>query len=156
MNGQHLRALPVEKLVPLVEPFLKNALPDDRRLDNPEILRKLVELIQIKMNVLTDAGPVAESVLRASPPENEEAAAMIATDKSKALFAALAEEFAKCEWVRDGYNAAIKAAGKIAEAKGKDLFMPIRVKITGSCHGPELVGILDVLGRDEVIRRLKS
>ena len=34
---------------------------------------------------------------------------------------------------KEGYNAAIKAAGKIAEAKGKDLFMPIRVKITGTC-----------------------
>jgi nondiscriminating glutamyl-tRNA synthetase len=58
--------------------------------------------------------------------------------------------------VRDGYNAAIKAAGKAAEAKGKDLYMPIRVKITGTCHGPDLVGILDVLGRDEVVSRLKA
>ncbi|HNX74865.1 MAG TPA: glutamate--tRNA ligase [Candidatus Rifleibacterium sp.] len=156
MNGQHLRAMPVDQLMPMVEPVLKKAMPGDQRLDNPEILRKLVELIQIKMNTLNDAGPVAESVLRASPPENEEAAAMLATDKSKALFAALADEFTKCEWVRDGYNAAIKAAGKTAEAKGKDLFMPIRVKITGSGHGPELVGILDVLGRDEVIARLRA
>ena len=53
-------------------------------------------------------------------------------------------------------NAAIKAAGKASDSKGKDLFMPIRVKITGSGHGPELVGILDVLGRDEVIARLRS
>ena len=92
----------------------------------------------------------------ASEPENEEAAAMIATEKSQKLFEALAKEFEKCDWDREGYNAAIKAAGKIAEVKGKELFMPIRVKITGSCHGPELVGILDVLGREETISRLTS
>jgi len=154
MNGQHLRAISVEKLIPMVEPRLRQAMPDDARLNNPEILRKLVELIQIKMNTLHDAVAVAEAILKPMAPENDEAAAMIATEKSIKLFAALASEFAACEWVKDGYNAAIKAAGKAAEAKGKDLFMPIRVKITGSCHGPDLVGILDVLGREEVLRRL--
>ncbi|KAF1082436.1 MAG: Glutamyl-tRNA synthetase [Candidatus Rifleibacterium amylolyticum] len=156
MNGQHLRAMPVDELLPLVVPVLKKAMPDDARLNNPEVLRKLVELIQIKMNTLNDAVPVAESILRANQPEDEESVAMVGTEKSKALFAALAKEFATCEWVKDGYNAAIKAAGKAADAKGKDLFMPIRAKITGSCHGPELVGILDVLGRDEVINRLNN
>lgn len=156
MNGQHLRAMPVDELLPMVVPVLKKAMPDDTRLDNPEVLCKLVELIQVKMNTLKDAVPVAESILRAGPPADEEAATMVSTEKSKNLFAALAKEFATCEWVKDGYNAAIKAAGKTADAKGKDLFMPIRAKITGSCHGPELVGILDVLGRDEVINRLNS
>lgn len=156
MNGQHLRAMSVDSLLPFVIPVLKKAMPDDIRLDNPEILRKLVELIQVKMNTINDAVAVAESFLNASQPENEEAAALIGTEKSVKLFAALAEEFRQCEWVKDGYNAAIKAAGKAAEAKGKDLFMPIRVKITGSCHGPDLIGILDVLGREEVINRLED
>ena len=156
MNGQHLRAMPVDELLPMVVPVLKKAMPDDARLNSPEVLCKLVELIQVKMNTLKDAVPVAESILRAGPPADEEAATMVSTEKSKNLFAALAKEFATCEWVKDGYNAAIKAAGKTADAKGKDLFMPIRAKITGSCHGPELVGILDVLGRDEVINRLNN
>ena len=154
MNGQHLRAMPVEQLVPLVKPILKKAMPDDKRLDDPEILNKLVGLIQIKMNLLTDAVEVTKTFLTASEPENEEAAAMISTEKSQELFKALISEFEKCEWVREGYNAAIKAAGKAAGVKGKDLFMPIRVKITGSMHGPELVGILDVLGREETLSRL--
>lgn len=156
MNGQHLRAMPVDELIPLVEPLLKKAMPNDKRLDDPVIMHKLVELIQVKMTLLTDAPEVAKTFFEASEPENDEARAMIETEKSKKLFEALASEFEKCDWVREGYNAAIKAAGKIAEVKGKDLFMPIRVKITGSCHGPELVGILDVLGRDETISRLKK
>ncbi|MCK9456262.1 MAG: glutamate--tRNA ligase [Candidatus Ozemobacteraceae bacterium] len=156
MNGQHLRAMPVDELMPMVAPVLKDAMPNDKRLENPEILRKLIELIQVKMNLINDAVEVAKSFLTAQEPENEEAAQLISTEKSLKLFEALAQEFEKCEWIKEGYNAAIKAAGKIAEAKGKDLFMPIRVKITGTCHGPDLVGILDVLGRDEVISRLKS
>lgn len=155
MNGQHLRAMELDKLVALVGPVLKAAMPDDVRLDNPELMAKLVDFIKVKMNLVTDAVEVARSFLSVSEPESEEAAAMIGTEKSKRLFEALAAEFEGCEWVKDGYNAAIKAAGKLAEAKGKELFMPIRVKITGACHGPDLVGILDVLGREEVISRLR-
>ena len=156
MNGQHLRALPLEKLVPMVAPLLQKALPEEKRIQDEETLNKLVGLIQVKMNLLTDAAEVARSILNVSEPEDEEAAAMINTEKSKDLFAALAKEFAECEWNRSGYNAAIKAAGKAATAKGKELYMPIRVKITGSCHGPDLVGILDVLGREEVLKRLST
>ncbi|NLF98360.1 MAG: glutamate--tRNA ligase, partial [Candidatus Riflebacteria bacterium] len=79
MNGQHLRAMPVDELLPLVVPVLKKAMPDDARLNNPEVLRKLVELIQIKMNTLNDAVPVAESILRANQPEDEESVAMVGT-----------------------------------------------------------------------------
>jgi glutamyl-tRNA synthetase len=156
MNGQHLRALPVDELLPMVKPLLKKEMPADPRLDDPEILHKLVALIQIKMNLLNDAVGVAREVLQAGKPESDEELAMISTEKSAKLFAALAEEFAACDWAREGYNAAIKAAGKKAEAKGKELFMPIRIKITGTAHGPDLVGILDVLGREEAISRLKA
>ena len=139
MNGQHLRAMPVDELIPLVAPLLKKAMPDDKRLDDPVIMHKLVELIQVKMTLLTDAPEVAKTFFEASEPENDEARAMIETEKSKKLFEALAAEFEKCDWVREGYNASIKAASKIAEVKGKDLYMPIRVKITGSCHGPSFI-----------------
>ena len=40
--------------------------------------------------------------------------------------------------------------------KGKDLFMPIRVQITGVLHGPELANVLPILGKDEVLQRLRK
>ncbi|GIW48884.1 MAG: hypothetical protein KatS3mg079_360 [Caloramator sp.] len=40
-------------------------------------------------------------------------------------------------------------------AKGKALFMPIRVAVTGQVHGPELVNVLEILGRDMLIKRIE-
>jgi len=40
--------------------------------------------------------------------------------------------------------------------KGKDLFMPVRVALTGKTHGPELPLIVDVFGKEECIRRILS
>ncbi len=39
--------------------------------------------------------------------------------------------------------------------KGKDLFMPLRLALTGMDHGPELKNLLPLLTREEIINRLK-
>jgi glutamyl-tRNA synthetase len=38
--------------------------------------------------------------------------------------------------------------------KGKELFMPLRMALTGLDHGPELAALLPLIGREEVKRRL--
>ena len=50
----------------------------------------------------------------------------------------------------------IKEAGKISEAKGKMLFMPLRIATTASMHGPDLPQVLAILGKEIVIERLNS
>ncbi len=38
--------------------------------------------------------------------------------------------------------------------KGKGLFMPLRLALTGQAHGPELAGLLPLIGREKVLARL--
>ena len=45
---------------------------------------------------------------------------------------------------------------KEEKIKGKMLFMPSRIMITGEMHGPDLTLIMDVLGKAEVLNRIKS
>ena len=44
---------------------------------------------------------------------------------------------------------------KNSARKGKELFMPIRLALTGKEHGPELKHVINLLSRDEIITRLK-
>ncbi|GEP11943.1 glutamate--tRNA ligase [Methylobacterium gnaphalii] len=39
-------------------------------------------------------------------------------------------------------------------AKGRALFMPLRLALTGLDHGPDLAGLLPLIGRERAIRRL--
>jgi glutamyl-tRNA synthetase len=48
---------------------------------------------------------------------------------------------------------AVKAA---TGAKGRALFMPLRLALTGLDHGPELAGLLPLIGRGEAERRLRG
>jgi glutamyl-tRNA synthetase len=41
-----------------------------------------------------------------------------------------------------------------SDRKGKDLFMPIRLALTGQEHGPELKNLLMLIDREEILRRL--
>ncbi|MEN3930480.1 glutamate--tRNA ligase [Microvirga sp. W0021] len=41
-------------------------------------------------------------------------------------------------------------------AKGKDLFMPLRLAVTGVGHGPELAALLPLIGRDKTLQRLSG
>ncbi|HUV37240.1 MAG TPA: glutamate--tRNA ligase [Patescibacteria group bacterium] len=68
------------------------------------------------------------------------------------LLAAFADGFARQEgWGRDELRKTIKSVGKKLAVKGKDLYMPLRIALTGSVHGPDLVSILEIRGREDVV-----
>ena len=39
--------------------------------------------------------------------------------------------------------------------KGKDLFLPLREAFTGMRHGPEMKKLIQLLGRDKILERVK-
>ncbi len=49
-----------------------------------------------------------------------------------------------------------KAVGQATGAKGRDLFMPLRLALTGRDHGPELKRLLPLIGRDRALARLRG
>mgnify|MGYP003425161557 FL=1 len=60
------------------------------------------------------------------------------------------------EFVDNEIKAAIKRVQKETGHKGKKLFMPIRVAITGQAHGPDLPKAIELFGRDRVISQLEE
>ena len=49
-----------------------------------------------------------------------------------------------------------KAIGAATGAKGRGLFMPLRLALTGRNAGPEVAGLLPFIGRDRIIARLSG
>jgi len=49
-----------------------------------------------------------------------------------------------------------KAISQRTGAKGKGLFLPLRLALTGRSHGPELKKVLPLIGRDRALARLKG
>ncbi|OWZ84511.1 glutamate--tRNA ligase [Natranaerobius trueperi] len=50
----------------------------------------------------------------------------------------------------------INEAGKLVGVKGKQLFMPVRVAVSGQTHGPEIDQLISLLGRNKIEKRIDS
>ena len=72
------------------------------------------------------------------------------------LLKVLKEKVKEAETIDAEFGKTIfKTLKKETGAKGKNLFMPVRIALTGKMHGPEMVEIIEVLGRDTIIERIE-
>ncbi len=71
-----------------------------------------------------------------------------------AFVAAAAELLPPEPWDGETWKVWTNAVKAKTGAKGKALFMPLRLALTGLEHGPDLAGLLPLIGRTEVVERL--
>lgn len=57
-------------------------------------------------------------------------------------------------WDPESIQAALKAGGRTASARGKDLYIPVRQALTGEEHGPPLGAVITVQGRERTLNLL--
>ncbi len=57
-------------------------------------------------------------------------------------------------WGDDIWNRLVEALKAATGRKGKALFLPLRLALTGQSHGPEMAALLPLIGREEALRRL--
>ena len=70
---------------------------------------------------------------------------------AQAALAALPETIDETLW--PVWTAAVKEA---TGAKGKALFMPLRLMITGQAHGPDMATLAPMIGRERIVKRLNG
>ena len=65
--------------------------------------------------------------------------------------AVLPETIDESAW--SAWTTAVKDA---TGAKGKALFMPLRLILTGQAHGPDMATLVPMIGRERIVQRLKG
>eukprot|EP00882_Tetradesmus_deserticola_P010161 GHRQ01010736.1.p1 GENE.GHRQ01010736.1~~GHRQ01010736.1.p1 ORF type:complete len:541 (+),score=308.25 GHRQ01010736.1:559-2181(+) len=154
MNGQHLRALPEEELVSRISEALVAAgvLSDA----SSAFAAAVSKLVKGSVDMLGDAAaqvppllgyPLSETVqsegFKPIQDDNflEVAAAVLAAHDSGDLAAAVAGG-------HDTFKKWINGVGKAQKRKGKRLFMPMRVALTGRMQGPDVGELLAALAQE--------
>ena len=81
----------------------------------------------------------------------------IKTDNLDSDFMKLAESLLPHEpWDEDTWGKWISSIKEVSDKKGKDLFLPLRMAITGQSYGPELKNIILLMGYDKIKYRLSG
>ncbi len=78
----------------------------------------------------------------------------VVADEDRAFVSASAENLPAEPWDSTTWKTWTEALKVASGRKGKQLFMPLRLALTGLDHGPELAALLPLLGRETVIERL--
>jgi glutamyl-tRNA synthetase len=77
-----------------------------------------------------------------------------AVHEDAAVVAAAAETLPPEPWDAGTWKAWSQAISAKTGAKGKALFHPLRLALTGRDKGPEMAPLLPLIGRERVARRL--
>jgi glutamyl-tRNA synthetase len=76
--------------------------------------------------------------------------------EDRAYLAQAAEEATQILWSSDPWHALTGALKQTSGRKGKPLFLPLRLALTGREHGPDMAALLPLIGRDQAIARLQA
>ncbi len=147
MNQQHIMRLEPSKFTELALPFcIKAGMQDTLQ------LRDAIPTVQTKVQLLSE---VAAWVKWLEVLEYEEEPMSKMQPNAKELLNLFADKAATLtDWDGATAMALIKPLSKEAGVKVGGIMFPLRIALTGSHAGPGIDDIMNLLGRDEVLRRI--
>ncbi len=157
MNSVYLRALPEADLWKRVAPYLEAAgleLPTDS-----EWQERALKVFKTYMEVLKDAEELFKPVSDKHFAITEEANEALGWETSRAVLQVWLKnlEARTTEYMTEvEFNALQDMVKNETGAKGKNLFMPLRVAVIGKPHGAELKILVPLLGRQSLIHRAQQ
>ncbi len=155
MAGESLRGLGDDELAERAVPFLERAKLEF----TPADVARWVNAFKSHVFALGQLPERVHEVLR-EPRIEGEAAQVIGSDEARRLLNTLADALQRVAGDTpdlDGaaFKSLLQESGREIGVKGRALFMPVRVALTGALHGPELPLLFDVLGVERSVQRLR-
>ena len=78
------------------------------------------------------------------------------SDEDRAFVTLAGERAAAIEWTDDPWHVLTGALKAETGRKGRALFLPLRLALTGRDHGPDMAALLPLIGRERAITRLAA
>ncbi|MGX7149697.1 glutamate--tRNA ligase [Enterococcus ureasiticus] len=159
VNNQYMKQLDLDVLTEMCLPYLVaegkiEAQPSDEKL---EWLKKVVSLYQPQMSYAAEIVNVSELFFNEHPVLDDAAKEVLAGETVPTVLAAFKAQLEAMDVVDvPSIKAGIKAVQKETGVKGKNLFMPIRVAVSGQMHGPELGDTIELLGKEKALDHLNN
>jgi glutamyl-tRNA synthetase len=157
-NGEYIRKMTPEEFAAAAEPWIeqwREAHPD--HVWDQAAFLAMAPFVQQRATVLSEAPGVVDFMMLPHPQYDEASLAKAwATDDAAALVADTIAAYEGCDWTAEALKAAFEAVAEAHGLKVGKAQAPIRVAVTGRTVGPPLYEAMELLGRDETLRRLRT
>jgi len=77
-------------------------------------------------------------------------------DEDRAFLREAAAALAAMDWGEDPWHALTNVLKETTGRKGRGLFQPLRLALTGQTHGPDMAALLPLIGRERALKRLNA
>lgn len=159
MNNQYIKASSLERVIDLTLPHLVKAGKVEENVsgEDRKWVEELIALYKDQLNYGAEIVELTELFFKEDIVYGEGEMEVLNQEHVPNMLSHFQIEIGQMEdFTPENIKAAIKATQKTTGNKGKKLFMPIRVAVTGQQHGPELPNAIHLLGQRTVMNRLNK
>ena len=152
VNAEHLKRLSPEALLEAARSFVDNA---DLPADDPRMPAAL-ELARERAEVLAEIPDVIETIFADEATYDDASVEKVKSREGVAdVVKALRDSLTVVDdWNVDSIKASLAAAAEGIGAKMGALMLPCRVGVMGSTSGADLIPVLELIGKEGVLKRL--
>jgi nondiscriminating glutamyl-tRNA synthetase len=155
INNYYIKQLSDEHYWSFIQPYLMQA-PGIKILEINS-LKQLGQLFKEQIAYGQQIIDLVKPILAPVQTTELEAVDILNSPDGKKALALFIEKFQQLLTVDAGAIKAIfKSIQQETGLKGKPLYMPVRLKITGQLHGAEMANIIPILGKANTLKRLLS
>ena len=156
-NGDHVRMLSLDEFIAASQPFVHGDMPWSPDRFDDAVFAKVAPLIQTRIGALSDISAMVDFFFLADPPIDQDAwAKTMSADFAADVLRAMVDGLAAVSWNHESIKSVLDAFTESRGLKLGKTQAPVRVAVTGRTVGPPLFESIEILGREESLRRLGS
>ena len=159
VNGHYIRESSSERIADLAIPHLIQAgyIKESDASERYDWIVDMMTVLKDRISYVAEVAEKADIFFKTDiKPEDEEAKEILKLEHVSSLVAVFAEKVREAERIDEEFGKQVfKIIQKETGYKGKNLFMPIRVVLTGTVHGPDLPLIMKILGKQTILSRIE-
>lgn len=161
INNTYMKAADLEKVVELSLPHLQKAgkVGENPTEEDLEWAKKLIGLYHDEMSYGAQIVDLSQLFFNEKLELDDAAKEEISEESALTVINAIEEKIKAMdpsEVIAENIKPLIKSIQKETGIKGRKLFMPIRIAVSGQMHGPELGDVIEVLGKDKVLNHIEQ
>ena len=152
LNQQYLKKTDSKRLSELVLPFLETDCC------NPETgpqMEEVIDLLKERVNTVEELADAAVYFYRPLTPSPELMAEHL-TPEIIPVVRELQEKLGLVEWNKQSINSLMKSVVAEHGLKFPKLAMPLRLLVTGETQTPAVDAVLELIGREETLKRISA
>jgi len=156
MNSHYIKQLSLEELEERLKPYLEKY---DLSELSKEHFDKMIEITREPLTLLSDITDAVEYFFGEGVTNDESAEETLATDVSQNVLKDFIEKAEGWEWTEENLHEKLEAFRGYWKEQGikpKVTMWAVRAAVTGRTRGADMVGILEVIGKDKTLNRAKK